>query len=399
MARVVAAVLLCLACVALSAVGALGAAVEPAAPGGDTTGESPSAAPIVMVAPETGCVAQAGDVLQVMLVVREDLDVSAVAVLCDSRGIGLMDSSPYALSWDTAGLASGEHLLRAVTYLRSGEKLEAVPVLVTLTEAARALPPAAQTKAEQSVILKEGVSILLQSDEKLESGRTSEGSVVRFKVVRDVVAPGGKVLVAYGSFAQGKVTRSRGRGMFGKAGQLEFTVDTVAAVDGTAVPLRASEEMGGKDNKGVVIASTLVLSVFAVFVHGKDVVVPAGTEFVAYVAHDTEIGAPQQPRGEAVVRGEPIESVAITSPAEGRHIRRGSVLRLTVDVEPADKFLSLRLFANGTEVASRENELSPILLDTSGYEPGECTLEAEARFTNWQRVRSAPVHVEVIESE
>ncbi len=364
-------------------------------------GESAAAPPAVIIAPEDGCVATVGDLLQVMLVVSADLDVSAVAVLCDSLGVGMLREPPYVLEWDTSSFQPGEHVLRATVYLKSGEKVSAEPVVVSLTGRARKAAPAPDTAAPTPppVVLKERTPILLQTEEKLLSGHTKEGSAIRLKVVRDITGPSGVVLIEYAATAHGTVTRSRRRGAFGKAGQLEFTVDSVTAVDGTTIPLRASEEMAGKDNKGVVIASALLLTVFSVFVHGKDVEVPVGTEFVAYVDHDTEIGTPLPPRAPGESRGEPVETVTITSPADGRHVSRGTKLSLVVEAQPAAKFHVARLFLDGKEMGSVEGELAPSTLPTKGLQPGEHRLEVEVTFTNGRTVKSEPVRIVVVEAD
>lgn len=276
---------------------------ETAAPSEGGGQESSAAPAITIVAPEPGCVARVGDVLEIMLVLREGLDVAAVAVLCDSRGVGMLQEAPYALKWNTADIPAGDHVLRAFAYLKSGEKIAAEPVVLTLTVAEAPQASPATASEQEPVVLREGTPVLLRTEEKMVSGRVAEGSAARFRVVRDILGPGGQVLIGYGDLAQGRVTRSRRRGMFGKAGQLEFTVDSVTAVDGTIVPLRASEEMGGKDNKGAVIASALLLTVLTIFVHGKDVELPAGTEFTAYVDHDTAIGSPLPPRVPGTVTG------------------------------------------------------------------------------------------------
>jgi hypothetical protein len=349
-------------------------------------------APITIVAPEAGCVANVGDVLDVLLVVRDGLEVASVAVLCDARGVGMLQSPPYTFKWDTRGLEPGEHIVRAFVYLKSGEKLGAVPIVVTLTQSQKPEPVKAAVTA---AVLKEGTLILLQTQEKMVSGQVAEGAPVRYKIARDVVGPGGKLLVAYGDFAEGRVTRSRRRGMFGKAGQLEFTVDSATAVDGTRVPLRSSQQMAGKDNKGTVIATALLLSVFTVFIHGKDVELPAGTELAAYVDHDTGIGAPQDAPAGGVLRGEPEETVAISGPVPGQTFASDGTIQVTVTVTPERKFALARFYSDGKQMAMLERELKPLSLSASKVGAGEHQLEAEVQFLNGRIVRSAPVRIKV----
>ncbi len=366
--------------------------------GGESQGGT-SVSPLFIAAPEDGCHAKVGDTLQVMLVASETLDISALAVLCDSLGVGMLREPPYVLEWDTSDLAPGEHVLRATAYLRSGEKVGAEPIVVTLTAPMSSRAPLESQPKAAPLLLKEGAPVALQTTEKMVSGHTKEGSLIRFKVTRDVVGPGEKVLIPYGSFAQGKVTRSRRRGAFGKAGQLEFSVDSATAADGTTVPLRASEEVAGKSNKGVVVATALLLSVLTVFIHGKDVEVPVGTEFVAYVDHQVEIGAPLPARPPEDTRGQSVAKVSITSPADGRHVLRGSKLRVTVKADPAGEFVSARLLLDGEEIIEVTDKLEPLTLPTKGMQPGEHRLEVEATFADGLRARSDPVSIVVVAEE
>jgi hypothetical protein len=351
------------------------------------------APPIQIAAPEPGCTAQVGDKLQVLVVVSPGLDVATVVVMCDARGLGMAEKPPYAFEWDTSEAGAGDHVLRAFVYLKSGEKAGATPVTVTLVVpqasaqlAASALPP---------TILKEGTPVLLQTQEKMVSGQIAEGAPVRYKIARDVVAPGGQLLVAYGDFGEGRVTRSRRRGMFGKAGQLEFTVDAATAVDGTRVPLRSSQQMAGKDNKGVVIASTLLLSVLAVFVHGKDVDLPAGTEVMAYVDHDTPVqpSASEVPTGAA--RGEPQEAATITAPTQGQVFDAGQRIEVRFSVTPERKFGRATLYVDGKESGKVERQLSPFALNARSLGPGTHTVEVEVQFLSGYVLRTAPVQVSV----
>jgi len=359
-----------------------------------------SAPGVEIAAPEDGATAEVGETLQVLVIVSPDLEASSVVALCDDKGIGMAQAPPYAFQWNTAGLEPGGHLLRAFAYLKSGEKVGAEPVTVTLSApprpATRAIA-AAPSDSVAPVTLKDGTPVLLKTTEKLVSGRVAEGSTVRYEVVRDVVAPDRSVLIAYGGTGQGKVTRSRRRGMFGKAGQLEFTIDTVEAVDGTTVPLRSQQAIEGKGNKNEVIISTLLLSVFAVFVHGRDVEIPEGTELTAYVDHDTVIQQPQAATPGGVVRGEPLEDVRVTSPVEGTNVRIGSPISVEVQVTPSNKFRSLKVILDSRDVASQDGTLGTVSIPTRGLARGQHPIAVEVTFTNGRTIRSAPVMVELVQ--
>ena len=351
------------------------------------------APPIQIAAPEPGCTAQVGDKLQVLVVVSPGVDVATVVLMCDARGLGMAEKPPYAFEWDTSEAEAGDHVLRAFAYLKSGEKVGATPVTVALVApqaspqlAASALPP---------TILKEGTPVLLQTQEKMVSGQIAEGAPVRYKVARDVTGRDGKVLIAYGDFATGRVTRSRRRGMFGKAGQLEFTVDFVTAADGTTVPLRSNQQMGGKDNKGTVIATALLLTVLTVFISGKDVDLPAGTEVMAYVDHDTPVqpSASEVPTGAA--RGEPQESAAISAPLEGQVFDAGERIEVRFSVTPEHKFGRATLYVDGKESGKVERQLSPFALNARSLGVGTHAVEVEVQFLSGYVLRTPPVQISV----
>jgi hypothetical protein len=180
------------------------------------------------------------------------------------------------------GRLTSSKLRAAVLGSRKGnvmlKKIAVVMVLVLLAVAVRAVEP---------VKLAEGTVINLKLLEEMRSGKTPKGSSVKMEVAKDITGPGGVVLISKGSKATGTVTYSKKRGMLGKNGKLEFTVDATTSVDGKQIPLRATLENSGKSNKGAVIASALLLSLAAVFVHGRDVTLKAGTEITAYVDKET----------------------------------------------------------------------------------------------------------------
>lgn len=165
----------------------------------------------------------------------------------------------------------------------------------------------------EPVKLAEKTPIRLKTLNKMTSGKVKVGEAVPYEMLEDVKDKSGRILIAYGAKGLGKVTVSKKRGMLGKQGKLEFTVESVQAVDGTGVPLRASMESSGKSNKGTVIAAALLLTVLAVFVQGKDVTIKEGTEIMAYVDHDTMIDpSPSSQPAQAGV--ESAGSVAASSP-------------------------------------------------------------------------------------
>ena len=82
----------------------------------------------------------------------------------------------------------------------------------------------------------------------------------------------------------------------GRSGKLNVNIDNVRLVDGETVPLRAVK--GGKGGShtgamtGAMVATAIVFFPAAplfLFMHGKDITIPKGTEITAYVAADTPL--------------------------------------------------------------------------------------------------------------
>lgn len=199
----------------------------------------------------------------------------------------------------------------------------------------------------EPVLLAERTPVKLRIMSQLTSGKSKVGEAVNLMVCEAIKDSQGRVLVADGAKAVGKVTVSKKRGMFGRQGKLEFTVESVQAVDGGQVPLRAQIENSGKSNRGVVIASALLLSVLSVFVHGRDVTVKEGTEFVAYVDKDTLVDPLKSPSASPVVQ---------TSPAPTPNLPSSPVPQ---PAQPSARFVVLTSLLAGTNVVGELKNEGP----------------------------------------
>lgn len=139
------------------------------------------------------------------------------------------------------------------------------------------------------VQLLEGTKIRVELAEELSSRRAHKGQEVRYYVKEAVLGPNKEVLIREGARASGVVTEAKSASRLGKKGKLEFTIESVEAVDGTRVPLRARQEAAGKDQTGTMAAVTLLVSVLGVFIKGKNVTIKQGTLIDAYVDKTVEI--------------------------------------------------------------------------------------------------------------
>ncbi len=346
--------------------------------------------PIQVIAPEGNCIANVGEKLEIMIVAQEGLDIVSISALCDAKGIGMTQTKPYTIKWDTSNYSPGDYTIRVFAYLKSGEKLSAKPVVVSLV----ASKASSVTTTISSAIVKEGTPVMLQTTEKMVSGATTKGSAVRYKVIRDVVGSEGQVLIPYGASAYGKVITSTPRGMFGRAGKIEFNIESVQGAGETLIPLRASQDATGASNGGAVVMTTLFLSVLGVFINGRDAVIPEGTMITAFVDHDTPIARPLPPQhGES--KNDNLEIVTILSPADKASFREGSKVEIACNIFPPIDIAAVKIFLNDKLLNEQNTASKSFVWDTSKYAPGDYQICVEASFNNGKVVKSSPIKVTV----
>ena len=90
-------------------------------------------------------------------------------------------------------------------------------------------------------------------------------------------------MIRSGASGHGTVIAAQHRKGFGRRGKLDFTLDTIEAVNGQMIPLRVSKSLRGQDKYGKAGVVTLLVGPFGILVKGKDIEAPAGTEYTIHV--------------------------------------------------------------------------------------------------------------------
>ena len=118
---------------------------------------------------------------------------------------------------------------------------------------------------------------------------------VDFEVLEDIKV-GNVVVVERGALAIATVTEAHPKRRMGRAGKLHMNIDYVRLANGEKVLLRAVKGGSGGNHiaamTGAMVATSLVFfpaAPFFLFLHGKDITIPKGTEITAYVAADTPL--------------------------------------------------------------------------------------------------------------
>jgi len=172
-----------------------------------------------------------------------------------------------------------------------------------------ATAPAAPRAAVPNTLL-DGTAVKLRLAENLTSATAKTGDQVPFEVTEEVDVDGVPV-IAKGGQALATVTDASPKKSMGRGGKLDVNVDSVRMIDGEKAQLRAVQDNKGGGHVGAMTGAMVATSIvffpaapLFLFVHGKDIVIPQGTEVTAFVQGDMKLDmakfAPAPPVGAVV---------------------------------------------------------------------------------------------------
>jgi hypothetical protein len=159
---------------------------------------------------------------------------------------------------------------------------------------ATAAPPQPQ-RPPQPHTLMDGTPVKLRLSETMSSANAKVGQEVPFEVVEDVTVDG-VVVLPKGATAIGTVTDCNPKRSMGRAGKLDISISYARLADQEKVALRAMQENKGGGHvgamTGAIVATSIVFFPAAplfLFMHGKDITIPQGTEITAFVEGDMHL--------------------------------------------------------------------------------------------------------------
>lgn len=220
--------------------------------------------------------------------------------------------------------------------------------------------------------LSEDTPIRLKLTRTMSSKDATLNEKVDFEVLEDVKV-GDVVVVQHGGMAIATVTEAQHKRRMGRGGKLNINIDYVQLVSGDKVPLRAVKGGSGGNHTGAMTGAIVATSIlffpaapFFLFMHGKDITIPKGTEITAYVAADT-----------------PLEPAKFTTSAGALPPTSvpSDVTTVTINSTPAgaDILIDAKFVGN-----------TPSTLSIA---PGEHTIAIEkSGFKTWQRTMTVAIH-------
>ena len=163
-----------------------------------------------------------------------------------------------------------------------------MPSPATATQPASVATPPPHT-------LLDGTPIKLRLSQSISSADAKLGQEVPFEVVEDVKVDD-VIVLPKGATAIANVTEAEHKKSMGRAGKLNVAISYARLADSEKAALRAVKEAKGGGHvgamTGAIVATSIVFFPAAplfLFIHGKDITIPQGTEITAFVDGDMHL--------------------------------------------------------------------------------------------------------------
>ncbi|HZQ95835.1 MAG TPA: PEGA domain-containing protein [Candidatus Sulfotelmatobacter sp.] len=151
------------------------------------------------------------------------------------------------------------------------------------------------TTASKGFILEDGTPLKLRINRTISSADAHVGDTVDFEVLEEV-SVNGTVVIPKGGLAFATVTEAQAKRRMARGGKLDINIDYVKLISSEKAALRAIKDVKGGGHTGAMVGGIVATSLvffpaapFFLFMHGKDISIPKGTEVTAYVNGDLKL--------------------------------------------------------------------------------------------------------------
>jgi hypothetical protein len=162
--------------------------------------------------------------------------------------------------------------------------------------------PAVQEQAVQTnftsakgFVLEDETPVRLRLNRTISSADAHVGDTVDFEVLDDITV-NGTLVIPKGGLAFATVTEAQAKRRMARGGKLDINIDYVKLVSDEKAALRAVKDVKGGGHTGGMVGGMVATSIvffpaapFFLFMHGKDISIPKGTEITAYVNGDMKL--------------------------------------------------------------------------------------------------------------
>jgi hypothetical protein len=203
--------------------------------------------------------------------------------------------------------------------------------------------------------LLDGTPVKLRLSQTVSSADAKVGQEIPFEVVEDVQTDGVTVL-SKGATAIATVTEAQPKRRMGRGGKLNMNISYARLANQQKVALRAVKEAQGGGHvgamTGAIVATSIVFFPAAplfLFMHGKDITIPQGTEITAFVDGDMHLdmakfGAPPPAPPSTEPKAQAALNITSSPPGADIEMDGGFVGNTpsTIDISPGSHEITLR---------------------------------------------------------
>jgi PEGA domain-containing protein len=151
----------------------------------------------------------------------------------------------------------------------------------------------------KGLVLEDGTPVRIRINRTVSSADAHTGDSVDFEAVDDITV-NGTLVIAKGALAIATVTEAQSKRRMARGGKLNMNIDYVKLANSDRAPLRAIKDLNGGGHTGAMVGGMVATGIvffpaapFFLFMHGKDISIPKGTEVTAYVSGDINLDLAQ----------------------------------------------------------------------------------------------------------
>jgi hypothetical protein len=222
-------------------------------------------------------------------------------------------------------------------------------------------------------VLEEATPIKLRFNRTVSSADAHVGDTVDFEVLQ-AISVNGTPVISKGGFAFGTVTEAQPKRRMARGGKLEINIDYVKLLDSEKAALRAVNGGKGGGHVGAMTAGIVATGIvffpaapFFLFMHGKDVTLPKGAEFTAYVNGDMKLD---------IAKFQPAASASQSDPSAGS---------LDQNVGPVSARLQIESTPPGADIEVDGNFVGSTPSEVQVAEGDHTVVVKKSGFKNWER--------------
>lgn len=186
--------------------------------------------------------------------------------------------------------------------------------------------------SNKGFVLEDETPVRLRLNRTISSADAHVSDTADFEVLDDITV-NGTLVIPKGGLAFATVTEAQAKRRMARGGKLDINIDYVKLVSGDKAALRAVKDVKGGGHTGGMVGGMVATSLiffpaapFFLFMHGKDISIPKGTEITAYVNGDMRLDiAKFQPATVSTTQATTLNGVGHGGPPLGPNVHMESV--------------------------------------------------------------------------